>query len=150
MPHPVEYRQGNLFTAEEGLALAHGCNCQGVMGAGIALQFQRCYPLMYNEYTSRCKSGIFLPGTVMGWSPCLETGGRLILNLATQDYPGPRARLEWIEAALMCAIETHPGIIGIAMPRIGAGFGGLDWEDVRQVIEKVAMTTEVKLIVYSL
>lgn len=31
----IEFKTGDLF-AEDGLALAHGVNCAGAMGAGIA------------------------------------------------------------------------------------------------------------------
>jgi O-acetyl-ADP-ribose deacetylase (regulator of RNase III) len=38
---PVEGISGDLFTNRFGAqALAHGCNCQGSMGAGIAVGFR--------------------------------------------------------------------------------------------------------------
>lgn len=38
----MEHRKGNLFNAEDGVVLAHGCNTFGVMGAGIAMPKNGC------------------------------------------------------------------------------------------------------------
>ena len=35
---------GNIFTLEGISGYAHGCNCAGAMGKGIALQFRERYP----------------------------------------------------------------------------------------------------------
>jgi O-acetyl-ADP-ribose deacetylase (regulator of RNase III) len=48
---------GDLFdNTHEAQAFAHGCNCQGSMGSGIAKTFRARYPEMYKEYPGRCKS----------------------------------------------------------------------------------------------
>lgn len=93
----IEYRQGDLFTA--GLpALAHGCNCQGVMGAGIAVQFRDRWPGMYEAYRQRCQWGEYIPGDVMPWRD-LGTG-TVIFNLATQYHPGADATAAALRASL--------------------------------------------------
>src|SRR3982750_606755 len=54
---PIKFVSGDLF--ENGLhaqAFAHGCNCQGSMGAGVAKTFRARYPEMYEEYRQRCKA----------------------------------------------------------------------------------------------
>src|SRR5262249_34840272 len=54
---PIEYVSGDLFdNAHDAQAFAHGCNCQGSMGAGIAKTFRSRYPEMYEEYRRRCKA----------------------------------------------------------------------------------------------
>ena len=54
---PVRYIAGDLFANRVGAqALAHGCNCPGSMGAGIAVGFRDRYPEMYAEYRRRCKT----------------------------------------------------------------------------------------------
>jgi len=145
---PVEYRTGNLFSTEAP-AIAQGCNCQGLMGAGIAVQFQRRYPEMYQEYRTRCKTGLFNPGDVWAWKEEGVPGAKLILNLGTQDYPGPHARTEWLEEALKKALAL-PGLTSVALPRIGCGLGGLEWEKVQEVIERLGKSSSVTLIVYTL
>jgi O-acetyl-ADP-ribose deacetylase (regulator of RNase III) len=64
---PVHYISGDLLTNGVGAqALAHGCNCRGSMGAGIAAGFRERYPEMYEEYRRRCKATPreFNPGDV--------------------------------------------------------------------------------------
>lgn len=147
---PVEYRTGDLFSSDTD-ALAHGCNCQGVMGAGIAVQFRKRYPEMFKEYQNRCRTYQFYLHSVY---PYEAPDGRVIYNLGTQVYPGPHADL----FAIKCCMEimvTYPTkkdqvIRSIALPRIGCGLGGLNWMDVKKVIEQVGSKTDIDLVVYSL
>jgi O-acetyl-ADP-ribose deacetylase (regulator of RNase III) len=146
---PTEYRTGDLFLADDLDALAHGCNCQGSMDGGIAVQFRRQWPEMYEEYRARCLDGRFRLGEVFPWR---TAAGLVIFNLATQYLPGADARLDAVEQALgrMVAQAGEMGVSRIGMPRIGAGIGGLQWEDVRQVMEEAGSKTSVGLVVFSL
>jgi O-acetyl-ADP-ribose deacetylase (regulator of RNase III) len=66
----IHYVAGDLFANEHGAqALAHGCNCIGSMGAGIAVGFRERYPDMYEEYRRRCKAQphLFNPGDCLLW-----------------------------------------------------------------------------------
>ena len=54
---PIKYTSGDMFFNRDNVqAFAHGCNCQGAMGAGIAVAFKKHYPEMYTEYRRRCKA----------------------------------------------------------------------------------------------
>jgi O-acetyl-ADP-ribose deacetylase (regulator of RNase III) len=133
----LEFKTGNLFSyAADGYA--HGCNCQGVMGAGIALEFRDRYPEMFAEYRKRCRDGSFNLGSCFAWK---APSGQMIYNLGTQIRPGRYATLESVEVALttmlrISGMNNPPGHL-IAIPRIGCGLGGLNWNDVRLVIERV-------------
>lgn len=56
-----------------------------------------------------------------------------MFNMATQDRPGPRARIEWVKdsAKLVAEFAQVHNIDRVAIPRIGCGIGGLEWADVR-------------------
>jgi len=63
-----------------------------------------------------------------------------VFNLATQeDYWRSRATYDAIRAALtsMRQQADSEGITSIAMPRIGAGYGGLSWKKVRVIIDEI-------------
>jgi len=45
--------EGNIFQIPQIRNYAHGCNCVGAMGKGIALQFKGRFPEMYEQY-KRC------------------------------------------------------------------------------------------------
>jgi O-acetyl-ADP-ribose deacetylase (regulator of RNase III) len=54
---PIQFVAGNIFdNAYHAQAFAHGCNCQGSMGAGIAKTFKARYCDMFEEYRKRCKA----------------------------------------------------------------------------------------------
>lgn len=143
---PVEFRVGDLFADDYLPSLAHGCNCAGSMGRGIAIEFRRRWPAMYDAYRTECKKGRFRPGDVFAWTADDKT----IFNLATQPLPRPSAQLEYIEQSLRKAvgIAESRSIPVIGMPKVGAGYGGLDWPSVKGIIEAIASETPVVLVVY--
>jgi O-acetyl-ADP-ribose deacetylase (regulator of RNase III) len=128
----ITWREGDLFAS--GLpALAHGVNCRGVMGAGIAVAFRQRWPEMYESYRKRCtkpgeinQGGAMFPGDVMPW---LQRGSPVVFNLATQDQPGANAQQWMITAAAgrMISMARYDfRITEIGLPLIGCGIGGLD------------------------
>lgn len=63
-----------------------------------------------------------------------------MFNLATQErYWHDRASYDSVRTALtsMRQQADAEGVSSIAMPRIGAGYGGLSWKKVRAIIEDV-------------
>ena len=52
---------GNLFESKC-KTIVNTVNCVGVMGKGIALEFKRRFPLMFEEYQALCKKGEVKPG----------------------------------------------------------------------------------------
>lgn len=146
----ISYHQGDLFQSGVG-ALAHGCNCMGFMGAGIAAQFRSRWPAMYRAYQARCHANDFLPGDVMTWEPSLK-GEPYVFNLATQMRTGPEARTWMITAAVGAMIHTaiyDYGIHDIALPWIGCGIGGLTREDLNLCLRPY-QDTHVNLRLYEL
>jgi O-acetyl-ADP-ribose deacetylase (regulator of RNase III) len=120
-------------------ALAHGCNCQGLMGAGVANQFRVRWPGMFEEYARLCKEGEFVLGAAMDW-PTNMWAPEVIYNLATQTYPGPDASIIAIENSVKVALRNceFRGVTALGVPHIGCGIGGLEWEDVRPVLRGCA------------
>lgn len=134
MIHYLTY--GDIFNIEGVLNYAHGCNCAGAMGKGIAVLFKERYPEMYKEYKRRCKTGEFTPGDIYVYN----YGAGYVFNLGTQVSWTTGATLPAIERSIgkMLAYASAHGILKIALPRIGAGLGRLDWDEVKAVIEKAA------------
>lgn len=141
-------RQGDLFESTAG-AYAHGVNTAGVMGAGIAAGFRDRYPDMYELYRAQCTLGGLRPGSVLEWHD--PGGDRWIYNVASQDHPGPHARLDWLVDGFADAMD-HADIHGvntIAIPRIGCGIGGLLWTDVRPALAGLFMGRKVNVEVWT-
>ncbi|MCA9677048.1 MAG: macro domain-containing protein [Myxococcales bacterium] len=142
---PAVFVRGDLFADSTLDALAHGCNCAGAMGKGIAVEFRKRFPRMFAAYKQRCEDGLFTLGDVFVW----KDEGRTIFNLGTQKTWKHRAELDAIEKAMrrMVAIAEREGLRHIGLPRIGAGLGGLVWEDVRRAVRRVGEATTVRLVV---
>jgi O-acetyl-ADP-ribose deacetylase (regulator of RNase III) len=143
---PVQFVKGDLFAYPGLQAFAHGCNCAGAMGKGIAVEFRRRYPLMYTEYKRRCRDGLFRPGDVFTWTE----GGVVVFNLGTQKSWRTGAELPAVEKALtgMCSAASELGVRRIGLPRIGAGLGRLPWDLVRTCLGRVGASTTLALIVF--
>lgn len=143
---PVEYYSGDLFADPSIKYFAHGCNCRGAMGKGIAVQFKKRWPEMFSDYKRLCKENQYRPGNILIW---VSRDGTCVFNLMTQwDWWNPeRATLKAIEelAKEMLHQAYMKNIPYIAMSKIGAGLGGVEWNDVRAVLEPLAENSPVEL-----
>lgn len=149
----IQICHGDLLQAPAE-ALVNTVNCVGVMGKGIALQFERTFPAIARPYREACRSGRLQPGElqVVELQPALERRLPLaIVNFATKDHWRGNSKIEWIEAGLVRLVaETRTrGWRSIAVPPLGCGNGGLDWNQVRPLIESAfAALPEVAVFIY--
>ena len=142
---PVAFKDGDIFSTPGISAFAHGCNCAGAMGKGIAIVFKERWPRMFCEYRQRCRNGTFNPGDVFLW----EENKELVFNLATQKTWRTKATLEAVAESLatMAEIAEMKGVTEIALPRVGAGLGGLRWEEVKAIMSELGAVRPVNLLV---
>ncbi|MER6025357.1 macro domain-containing protein [Streptomyces sp. NPDC001851] len=141
------HREGDLFSAQDAEALAHGCNCAGAMGRGIAVEFKNRWPDMYATYRRKCQDGEFPVGACFPWK---TPQGLVIYNLGTQRHWRAPARLPDVVNAVeaMCTHAVSHGISRIAMPRIASGLGRLTWAEVEKAITPAVESKELTVIVY--
>ena len=132
----IEYRKGNILEADVE-ALVNSVNCVGVMGRGIALQFKKAWPDNFKEYAKACSRKEVQPGKMLVYATGRLTNPRCIINFPTKRHWRSKSRIEDIEAGLQALREeiAKRGIQSIALPPLGAGLGGLDWKEVRSLIE---------------
>ena len=45
----IKLIEGNLFNTKANI-ICHQCNCQGIMGSGVALEVKNRYPKVYESY----------------------------------------------------------------------------------------------------
>ena len=128
--------QGDLFAdLKPGEAIAHGANCQGRMGAGVAKPIREKFPVNYEVYKFLCDNRYFNPGDALA----VKDGDHTVFNLGTQFQPGADAKLSYIVKAAneMIKVAEDRGINRIKTVRLGCGIGGLDWDDVRPLLQGV-------------
>ena len=132
----ITYAQGNLLTADVD-ALVNTVNTAGVMGKGIALQFKRAFPSNYDDYRSACERHEVRIGFMHVHRLTGVIRPSYIINFPTKRHWRSPSRLEDIESGLVALREsiTKLGIMSIAIPPLGCGNGGLDWEAVKPRIE---------------
>lgn len=138
----IDLAQGNLLAAQAE-ALVNTVNTEGVMGKGIALQFRQAYPEMYRAYEKACSAGAVRLGEMHVFDlGGLAGGPRWIINFPTKGHWRSRSRLADIETGLadLTVKVRELGIRSIAVPPLGCGNGGLDWNEVRPRIEAAFAT----------
>lgn len=107
------------------------------MGNGIALQFRQPYPENYQAYRTACEREEVQPGRMFVFRTGQLGNPRHIVNFPTKRHWRGKSSLADIEAGLAALVEwvRAERIRSIALPPLGCGNGGLNWEDVRPRIE---------------
>lgn len=133
----IKLMQGDLLQQDDVDAIVNTVNCVGIMGKGIALQFKNKWPDNFRAYVLACKAGRVRPGRMF----IHETGGlcrpHFIVNFPTKDHWRGASKLAYIRDGLDDLVEQvgRLQISSLAMPPLGCGNGGLDWGEVRPLIE---------------
>ena len=146
----IEFKTGDIFESDAE-ALVNTVNCVGVMGRGIALQFKNKYPENFKAYQQACKQELLRPGKMFVFETEQLVLPKWIINFPTKRHWRGKSRIEDIESGLidLANFIQEKNIHSIAIPPLGAGLGGLDWNDVRLRIEKALCHIEnVSIFVY--
>ncbi len=132
----IQYKQGNLLEADAE-ALVNTVNCVGIMGKGIALQFKLAFPANFRAYLKACRKENMKMGQVLTVPTEQSSNPLYIINFPTKNHWKNRSSIEGIQTGLVSLIVEvqQLGITSIAIPPLGCGNGGLDWSEVRAVIE---------------
>lgn len=121
----VRVLTGDLFQSQA-QTWVNTVNCVGVMGKGVALEFRKRFPDMYEDYVKRCADRQVRLGQPYLFRRLLPPW---ILNFPTKDDWRSVSRLDDIIAGLEY-LEKHYrewGITSLAVPPLGCGQGQLDW-----------------------
>jgi O-acetyl-ADP-ribose deacetylase (regulator of RNase III)/uncharacterized protein YwgA len=146
----LKYITGNILESSA-QALVNTVNTAGVMGKGIALQFKKAYPNNFKAYADACKKGEVSVGklfvTVDG---NVSSGEKIIINFPTKkDWRKP-SEYSYVEEGLddLIKVVKKSDIKSVAIPPLGAGNGGLEWERVKKIIEQKLSGLNVDIYVY--
>ena len=130
----IKFVHGDMFEKQVDIRV-NTVNCVGVMGTGVALAFKKRYPEMFKEYQRDCRNGRIRPGKIHIWR---SLSSDWVINFPTKrDWKEP-SRYEDISDGLD-DLREYLGTLGkvsVALPALGCGNGGLDWERVSKMIEE--------------
>ena len=146
----IRYTKGNLLEANSD-ALVNTVNCVGVMGKGIALQFKQAFPENYEKYCQACERGEVKPGRMFVFATGNLMGTKFIVNFPTNRHWKGKSKIEDVDRGLDSLVETIRAnrIKTIAVPPLGCGNGGLDWAEVRNLIQgKLGRVEGVQVLVF--
>ena len=141
---------GNLLEADVE-ALVNSVNTVGIMGKGVALQFRQAFPENFRAYQRACKRNQVQPGTMLVLPTATLANPRYIINFPTKRHWRQKSRIDDIRLGLtdLIAVVKRLSIRSIALPPLGCGNGGLEWSEVRPLIEKAFESlTEVEVLLY--
>jgi len=146
----IELSHGDLLKANVD-ALVNTVNCVGVMGKGVALQFKKAYPDNFIAYQKACKKGEIHPGRMFVYFTGKIIGPRFIINFPTKKHWKTLSKVEYIQEGLddLVSVIRKLGINSIALPPLGCGNGGLEWDVIYPLIkEKLASLSDVSIFLF--
>jgi O-acetyl-ADP-ribose deacetylase (regulator of RNase III) len=147
----LELTNGNLLEAPVE-ALVNTVNTVGVMGKGIALEFRQAFPENFKVYAAACKREEVFPGKMLVVPTHRLGNPKFVINFPTKRHWKCKSRVEDVEAGLRDLVDLirREKIQSIAVPPLGCGNGGLDWNVVRPKIEQaLAEVPEVRVLLYA-
>ena len=142
---------GDIFNSKT-QTLVNTVNCIGIMGKGIAAEFKKRFPEMFNDYAARCKKGEVKPGTpYLFRSSTLFDKQQQVINFPTKSDWRAASRVEDIEKGLKILVEKYKewGVESIAVPPLGCGNGQLLWETVGPLIYKYLSKLDIPVKMYA-
>lgn len=146
----IHYVTGDILESNA-QALVNTVNTMGVMGKGIALQFKNQYPNNYKVYKERCEAKALKVGELLVTvEESLLTGTKTIINFPTKTNWRLPSEYEYIALGLeaLKKVITEKGINSIAIPPLGAGNGGLDWQRVKKMILEALSELDIDIYIY--
>lgn len=137
----IEYVNKDITTVERGI-IVQGVNCLGLMGSGVALAIRNKWPKVYNEYRHFWSIFKNPKQELLGFSQTVEVSKfdeLHVVNGFTQVTCGNDGK---VYATLTAVEEVLQNTFAFAdfkhlpiyLPRIGCGLGGLQWNDVEEIL----------------
>ena len=146
----IIYENGDVLKAlRDGQVdvVAHGVNCSGGFGSGIAKQIAEQFPIVRNYYMKAFREGDWYLGKIQEVRIPMtnkDTHKKRIINCATQQFYGklpesqPNGRYCDYDAIRVCMrqLANHYKDLRIGMPMIGAGLANGDWSVIETIINE--------------
>jgi len=130
-------------------ALVNPVNCEGVMGKGLALAISKRYPEILEPYKKACEEGRINPGMLF-CTIVNDNRLRYIINFPTKIYWSNPSKYVYIKAGLkeLRSLSNSFEFTRVAIPALGCGLGGLEWEKVEDILEDHLASEPIEYLVY--
>lgn len=142
----IKYLKGDIFSSKL-QTITCPVNTVGVMGKGLALEFKKTFPGLMSDYATACTMEWLRIGRPWIWK---VNDVRNVLCFPTKAHWKKPSTYEYIEQGLLGMVQLHAQgeLHAVAIPPLGCGLGGLDWEKVKPLIEKYLGDLGIEVEVY--
>jgi O-acetyl-ADP-ribose deacetylase (regulator of RNase III) len=147
--------EGDLITlAKKGKfdVITHGCNCQSIMSAGIAVPMNLHFDASRFPMELQGKSMLKLGNIDCQSTDIIADSGKIltVVNSYTQNYPNVATKPLDYEALALCMRKINHKFKGqhIGLPKIGCGLAGGDWDTVREIIKAELKDCDITIVIY--
>lgn len=155
---PIKYKKpGSDIFSSRADVLVNPVNTVGVMGKGLAFEFKKRYKENYDQYRKYCKEGKFEIGQgnkgLFIWEGYKDKSSKekiIIINFPTKKHWRSKSNIGDIDNGLR-QLEKEikkRGIKKIAIPALGVGYGGKDWNEIKGLINEHLGKLACEIIVY--
>lgn len=154
MIHEVE---GDILLTRAA-AIAHGVAANDPMKHGLALALHQQFPAMHKDFHHWCHTAHPTPGMTWLWvgMGAEHSTPVKIINLITQsggyEGQGPgKAAVGDVNHCLreLALILAQEKVTSLALPRLATGVGGLEWSQVKPLIESHFADSSIPVYVYT-
>ena len=135
-------------------AIVHGVAPNDHMGSGLALNLREDWPAMYKDFRHYSHTSRPEPGTL--WTRAVADGRRIIALFTQQPAPNEhthpgKARIQDVNHCLRALRHTidQEKIGSIALPRFATGVGGMEWNEVKPLIEQHLGSLQIPVYLYT-
>jgi len=146
----IKFQQGNLLEAPTE-ALVNTVNTVGVMGKGIALMFKEAFPANFRAYEQAVRQEKVRVGEMLVTETHALHGPKWLISFPTKQHWRNPSKIDWIVSGLedLRRVLIENKIESVALPPLGCGNGGLDWNQVRPLIEQaLGAVPELEVLVF--
>jgi O-acetyl-ADP-ribose deacetylase (regulator of RNase III) len=146
----IVFKKGDILN-ENTEVIVNPVNCVGVMGKGLALQFKKKYPDNYISYREAFDDGNILPGKVHLFKTNKKINPKYIINFPTKIHWKDKSEIIYIVAGLndLVRVCREKKISSIAIPPLGCGLGGLNWERIRtRIVSVMECMSDMEIIIF--
>lgn len=135
-------------------AIAHGIAPHDHFNQGLALALREMWPAMAKDFRHYCHQQNPEPGGAWLWA---GADGKIVINLMTQEAPADqnahpgKASTKHVGHALKALrkIIEEESIDSLALPKLATGVGGLDWNEVRPLIDQHLGDLDIPVYLYT-
>lgn len=136
----IKYVAGDILQSKAE-AIAHGVAPNDDFKAGLAQTLREYWPSLYKDFRHYSHGNHPKEGTLWTWK---GAEGPHIVSLFTQEHapsqgsrPG-KATLPYVNHSLreLAKEVKQKGFKSLAVPKVATGVGGLDWNDVKPLIQE--------------